>query len=108
MRPPAGFAAAGSLPVVRRELFDPLVGDCGQSLQHVFEIGAGSMSCIRQFSTSVYITALRYPASSEVKNNQFFLPSAVGRMAFSRLLLFSSTSPWSRNRSSISHWLGRS
>jgi hypothetical protein len=32
------------------------------------------------------MTALRWPASSEPKNSQFFLPMAVGRMAFSTRL----------------------
>jgi hypothetical protein len=102
---PFEFRLAGFLPVEQRQLGDLLVGRRGQALQDVFEIGIGFDAVQPAVLIRVYITALRAPASSEPKKSQFFLPMAVGRMAFSTRLLSISTSPCSRKRSSVGYWL---
>ena len=47
----------------------------------------GSMPRLRQASITVKMMALRAPACASPINSQFFLPTAVGRIAFSTKLL---------------------
>jgi hypothetical protein len=64
-----------------------LVGLGGQALEDVGEILRG------------------VDAAASPMNSQFFLPMALGRIAFSTRLLSTCTRPSRRNTSSLFHWL---
>src|SRR4029453_10781522 len=60
----------------------------------------------RHDSTTERIAATFGPAFTLPTCSQFFRPSATGRMEFSARLLDSSTSSYSRQRTSLGHLLG--
>jgi hypothetical protein len=87
----AGVRAASHLAGVSSRASSALI--CGRRPSTYLRYSSGLMPCILQFWMTVNITAFCQPPLSEPKNNQFFLPIAQGRTAFSTALLSISISP---------------